>query len=164
MTRRRRRWLAASSRHFKRETITRRFETENGSNNLPKLTPLKNLWNLCSLRWHVDVSPMGCLLVRLNYDQDPRELEGGQFGWVVRCRRGQVVHLGSTSCCRKWGWKSARDEKAEGGRRPGGCTLKVQICCWLVATKFQNKTSTPLPASHHISKYLCHSYSTHQYS
>ena len=43
VTRRRRRQLAASSRHFKRETITRRLETEKGSNNLPKLTPLKNL-------------------------------------------------------------------------------------------------------------------------
>ena len=31
------------------------------------------------------------MLVRLNSDQDPRELEGEQFGWVLRSRRGRVA-------------------------------------------------------------------------
>ena len=55
----------------------------NGSNNLVRFSPLRNLY---SLRWWVDVSPVSCCaLFRLNSDQDPRELKGDSsvtgLGW-----------------------------------------------------------------------------------
>ena len=55
----------------------------NGSNNLVRFSPLRNLY---SSRWWVDVSPVSCCaLFRLNSDQDPRELMGDSsvtgLGW-----------------------------------------------------------------------------------
>ena len=55
----------------------------NGSNNLVRFSPLRNLY---SLRWWVDVSPVSCCaLFCLNSDQDPRELKGDSsvtgLGW-----------------------------------------------------------------------------------
>ena len=91
---------------------------------------------------------------------------GGLFGWVVMSRRGRVAaSLGAHELISQIRMKiSERRRGREGGslegavarwKYEGGATH-----CWLAATELQNKTSTPAPFSNHISKYLCHSYST----
>ena len=61
-----------------------------GSNNLPRFTPLKKTCEIYAPRgdgWtclrRATCSSVSALI-------SPRELEGGQFGWVVRSRRGRV--------------------------------------------------------------------------
>lgn len=94
------------------------FETEKGSNNLPRFTPLKK---------PVDVSPTGCWLVRLDSDQDPRELEGGQFGWVVRSRQGRVGCIAGDPRAAIANEDESETRRRREGRGPGGCMLKVRI-------------------------------------
>ena len=67
------------------------------------------------------MSPTGYLLVRLSSDQGPRELEGGQFGWVVRSRRGRVGCIAGDPRA-----AIANEDESETRRRRGPGVLHVE--------------------------------------
>ena len=118
----------------------------NGSNNLVRFSPLRNLY---SLRWWVDVSPVSCCaLFRLNSDQDPRELKGDSSVTGLGWSGVDGVGVGRVA-----GGPRAADEDVNQRDQGGGGGWRVHVESMNMGDadwrrhKFQNnKTSTLLPS------------------
>ena len=123
------------------------FGTRTGPNYLPIFTPLRNLWNLCSLRWCKDVSPAGCLLVRPDSYQPTTTGGADSFGWVVMSRRGRVAaSLGARELISQMRMKiSERKRRRKGGSLAGAVWKYEESAtrCWLAATEASKQDLHP---------------------
>ena len=94
----------------------------------------------------------------------PRELEGGQFGWVVRSRRGRVGCITGDPRA-----AIANEDESETRRRRGPGVLHVESTKYgaMLLTGRRQKSKTrdlhPLPPSTTLKKYLCNSFQNKSY-